>query len=305
MTLEDFKKMISWMKQQKISHLVLTGGEPTSHPDFMQIMDTLRQEKFNLDIVTNCLFEKNVLEKINSEYVKYLIVDYLPKKSSNLNYKKYISNIEAVYRKKIPIHFFCRIPIKKSDQDDLMQKIEKYAATVSLRFVMPGFSGEEVSVQKRKKETKKIIPFLFLLKKKSINFSLYDPLLRCAFTKDEWKKLEKSGITLRTVCSSLKYSSSWKKRESYLDRLTVAPDLTVFPCYALFFQGPSILSFKNVEEIDNLFEKFYEKWRWKVPIMEKCMSCEYYSNRECQGGCLNYKYYKKYKNEVVKIEKEI
>jgi radical SAM protein with 4Fe4S-binding SPASM domain len=305
MSLNDFKKMIGWLKKQKISHLVLTGGEPTSHPNFDKIMEIFHQENFALDLVTNCLFGKKILKKINNVCVKYLVADYLPKQSSNLNYNKYINNIEAIYNKGIPIHFFCRIPLEKSNQEDLIKKLEKYSATTSLRFIMPGFSGKKTSIQKRKKETKKIVPFLLLLKEKNMNFSLYDPLLRCALSDEEWMKLRKFGIKLRTVCSSLKYPLSWEERKSYLDRLTIAPDLSIFPCYALFFQGPSILSFKNTEEINILFKKFFEKWRWEVPIMKECKSCKYYSNKECQGGCLNYKYHKKYKGKIVRIENEL
>ncbi len=302
MTLENFAKLIDWLKKQKLKDVVVTGGEPTSHPNFIKILQIFQKEGFLLDVVSNCLFDEDVINEINNKYVKSFVVDYLYSSVEGEKLQKYEKNINNIFQKNIPIHFFCRIPLKFSEQKFFLEKIKKYNATVSLRFVMPGMSGDAVSIRKRKKDIKDSIPFLVLLKKERINFSLYDPLPQCFLDDNSWNFLKKEKIKVRRICSSLKYSTSWKERSSYLDRLTITPSLSIFPCYSLFFEGPSILSFEKIEDINVVFKKFYEKWRWEVPLMEKCKKCEHFIKKQCQGGCLNYKYHKHHKEKIMNIK---
>ncbi|MBU1864485.1 MAG: radical SAM protein, partial [Candidatus Omnitrophica bacterium] len=42
---DDFKKVLSWMKRQRIKKIMFTGGEPTLHSRFKEIIELCREER--------------------------------------------------------------------------------------------------------------------------------------------------------------------------------------------------------------------------------------------------------------------
>ena len=52
-TLSDIKKILDKLFDSEIYNVVLTGGEPTSHPDFLKILEYMKDKGFSIGIVTN------------------------------------------------------------------------------------------------------------------------------------------------------------------------------------------------------------------------------------------------------------
>lgn len=61
---EDIKQRVQGIKKNNINHLVLSGGEPMLHPEFLKILKYLVEEKFEITVLSNATQCKN------SDFVK-------------------------------------------------------------------------------------------------------------------------------------------------------------------------------------------------------------------------------------------
>ena len=61
---KEWDKIITELAKQEIFFLNISGGEPTMHPDFAMIIDSLIKNKMLFLLTTNGLFPKKYLEKI-------------------------------------------------------------------------------------------------------------------------------------------------------------------------------------------------------------------------------------------------
>ncbi len=305
MSIENFNKLIRWIKKQRIYKIQLWGGEPTTHPQFCEILDICKREGLRVWLYTNNFFNDSIMEKLsNNDYTKRVIIDYFPPLDNNPNYKQYLKNLDNLYKKRIKFFFFCRLPFPEDSYNDLIEKLKKYRTFAEGRFLMPGFSGPEISIEELKAYSRSVLKFLKLIDEEGLSFEIRDSIPRCIFSDDEWEYLKKYHKG-RMRCYPGAYNPYDKVRMGYACSLTINPDLSIFPCIGVFFKGPNILSFKNIKEVDDFLKKtFWEKWRWSIPLMKECESCKYFINKECQGGCLNHKYHKQYKNRIIDINRE-
>lgn len=130
-TLENFSKVIAWFKRQNITeNIMLTGGEPTTHPYFLEILQICKKEKIKITILTNCLFNEEILKNIDKSFVNSLVINYFPLSDKNINHEKYEKNLRKLSEKKISFSFFYKLPIRKKEQNDLINKSKIYNAKI-------------------------------------------------------------------------------------------------------------------------------------------------------------------------------
>lgn len=298
MSVENFSKAIKWLKKTKIRKIALWGGEPTNHPEIHLILDICKRENMKVFLYTNNFFDDLVLKKITNDYVKEVDIDYSLSFSNNPNYAQYLKNLDSLYKKRVKFTFCCRIP-EKGDYNDLIRKLKKYHTYVKYAsMIIPQFPDSEVSIKQLRKWARDTIKILKLMQRNNVKFILRRPVPRCLFSDREWRYL-KNYHKARSRCYLGEYNPYENHYMRHSSLLTINPDLSIFPCNGVFLKGPSILSFKNIKEVDNFLKNFFwKKWRWSILLMEKCKNCKYFINKECQGGCLSYKYHKVYKNQI-------
>jgi molybdenum cofactor biosynthesis enzyme MoaA len=76
MSLEDYRKLLSWFRKQNIKRFLLIGGEPTIHPNIKEFISLALKNKFEICLCTNALFEKEMFEiiKLSSNMKKLNII---------------------------------------------------------------------------------------------------------------------------------------------------------------------------------------------------------------------------------------
>jgi radical SAM protein with 4Fe4S-binding SPASM domain len=300
-SIKNFKRLLKWLKNQKIKHIMLWGGEPTTHPKISEILDICKIEGMKVCIFTNNFFDDSLMKKLTNDYIFNVKIDYSLSFLKHPNYEQYNKNLENLHKKNILFDFFCRLP-EEGNYDDLIKKLKKYKTYAEGSIIIPGFSGTEISIKKLRKFSRNIIEILRLMRKNNVNFIIKRPVPRCIFSKEEWKYLKKYH-KVRSRCYPGAYNPYNYQLMGYSSLIVINPDLSIFPCTGTFLKGPNILSFKSIKELDKfLKESFWEKWRWSMFLMKKCKDCNYFINRQCQGGCLNYKKYKLYKGKIINIE---
>lgn len=64
LTGEEWDLVFQDLVRNKVFYINISGGEPTVHPDFIQILDSLKRHKLHFIMTTNALFPENILKKI-------------------------------------------------------------------------------------------------------------------------------------------------------------------------------------------------------------------------------------------------
>lgn len=70
LSLSDWKKIIDQLAEAKVFYIFITGGEPTQHPDFLEIINYLSKKKVHFILTTNCVFSEKIRKEIcNNAYL--------------------------------------------------------------------------------------------------------------------------------------------------------------------------------------------------------------------------------------------
>lgn len=113
-SLADIKKGIARLKKNKgIVKLILTGGEPTLHPQFEEIIKIAKREGFTVELQTNgMIFGKKELiswKKAGLDIIDFAFHSHREKLSNrlrgvNFGFKKIIENIILANRQGFEVH---------------------------------------------------------------------------------------------------------------------------------------------------------------------------------------------------------
>ena len=270
MDFDDFKKLIGWIKKQKIKQILFAGGEPSEHPNFLEMIDLCKKKKIYFKILTNNLFNYKILKKLKDcKFISDNVINYNPRRFySKTNYKIFHDNLKKMFNLRIPFYFYCNIKKsdKLSDYDELIKDAKNYDATIGICLNVPHNLDLD-------EEAKKLIYLVENAKKVGVDCVLKRPIPKCMLSKSRLKKIKKviDKYYNYSVCD--------------MGPFVVNPDLTILPCNSLFIKGPSVLSFKNVHKIFDHYRNDIESLSWKH-LDRKCKNCEYFINHSCQGGCL-------------------
>jgi len=272
MKLEDFQKIVTWIKPQK-ARILFIGGEPTMYPNLPKMFDICIRNKIHFRFATNNLFDNHKLRNIrNCKWLQGTVINYNCRQHyTDTQYILFHNNLRWMKANKIPFYFYFNISNNDSikDYDQLTEDAKKYNATIGLCITVP-------HSLKFQNEQKKILYIARIAAQHKVSCELTRPIPKCMFSKLQWK-------SLRSVMGKFYNFSSCD-----FGPIIVNPDMTVFPCNSLnvkAFRGPSIFSFMNLKEVFVHYKPQVEKLRRK-PLDEKCITCKYRKNLVCQGGCL-------------------
>lgn len=282
MDTEKCKKLIDYLAEHGIKKLRIMGGEPTMHPDFVEIWKHSYNKFNNCVVYTNGHF----LDKI-----KEILPYYMPGKhiiNFNFAHLNSFSNPELFTK----LEFICTEVVIKLDTnpEKLIAKIQKLnedARQINLYISFVLTIDCTLNIFKYKKEIlDRLIPILtFAENHQEILWSWDHKYPKCILTAEVVQKIghikpERTPITLHPCyslagCSGL-ITSNFKLvhcnqyQHNKLDLFTETDNLVPFKtlCNFLTFEG-----YHKLESLRNT----------------SCASCFYFGT-QCTGGCVAHKF---------------
>lgn len=305
MASDDFLRLITWARDKGWNRIRLLGGEPTSHPGFTEMLGMCRDKKMLISLSTNNTFSSQIADKFDRSLIKWVSINYV---SSSLNDKQralFKDNLKHLCELKIPLEFSYIIGCEDDDSSEFFEdaRIHKpFSARVSV--AIPGLL-RQTSISELTNNFKLISQRLFKFQEEclkiNVPFYIYRPLMPCMFSTQEWRRLTKDfPFICYTRCPL-------GARGDYSATLTVNPDLSIFPCIAVFLKGPNIFTFKSKKEISDFYKQNIKRMLTQ-PLMKSCLTCDKRDNflddldkgeksdlkscfkqSLCQGGCLSFR----------------
>jgi len=281
---EQWKKIFDKVSKYCVWAIV-EGGEPTSRPDFIELVRYLHSLNMPTSLITNCSLLHNVdLDKVR-QYIQFVTcsIDSVHEESyckvrgvSSKTFQKVMENIRLLDQSNIS-HYFNSV-ITKFNTDEFIDQSyfdkaeELGSSSVSLTFVEDR-SDVSYSLLPDKKTMTKVCESILDYRKKNSSPQIMIP-------PEYFEQIIKNGRTVFDECGV------WKS-------IFVNGDGTVkVPCW----------KFNNSENIYNLLEQSIEEI-WSAPQWEIARTCH-----DCQVlGCIWYSsqpittFAKNYMNGLSKI----
>jgi MoaA/NifB/PqqE/SkfB family radical SAM enzyme len=236
MSLENFKKVVNYLKKNKINSLRLMGGEPTIHSRFQQVIKLGINNFGNIVIFTNGLIpkkNKKIIEK-NIDKISFNFNIDTPAFEKNDNLRDKIVNLVKEFSEKTNVNIGFTLSDLRKRYESLIENFHKKdLSKLGMRF---GFAkaiiGEKPFFEKKdyKKLGKRIISLVKFFKSKGIKNIYLDCGLKKEMFFPEDLPYLKENIHLKGWGCKGKWSS-----------FDIAPDLTIFPCFPYYKKLPGAL----------------------------------------------------------------
>lgn len=287
MTLENFKK---YMHKYNDNNIKLLGGEPTQHPDFLNFLNLIFEEKKKAVIISNFLFKENILDGI-LEYLDKMDINFLVNGTDlDINNRMSIwgNNYKKIYYKLYSRNMEDRISvgITIDDSKDLSYyinylnflikntpKIERLR--ISLNFPGSIENKNPYNVINNKALGEKMLTLVQICLDNYISPVLDCVLYPCLFeNKEEIKILNKFMEKLSFNCNG--------------SPTDIFPDGSVEHCYPLVHSvgEKADNTYTSVGELQDSLKIRYNILKSTVEVPKECQECEHYNLGICSGPSL-------------------
>ncbi len=280
MRLEDLRAVILWLERQGVEEVIFTGGEPTQHSRIQEILALIRQARFRASFYSNGLIAPQVLDRLTVDNTSFLNLHYNYKVGEE-QYYRYLRTLETL--KQRGVRFSLRVNIDNPDIEPrkAIYLAKRYDCKVVFCMTNPGYTFDKpISHEELMQIGKLSLDFMATARAEGVVSIFARPFPLCMFPERLHRRLHLFH-SLHEVCSPGVLGS-------YATRIVINPDLSTFPCYAIFQRGPKITEFKDLQEVSAHNRELYLRLRWN-PLFEQCKECKFFLAKRCQGGCLAFK----------------
>ncbi len=130
---EEFEKLCRWLQKYKISTIGILGGEPTTHPKLLSMLERLGDCGVSPVLFTNGLFDENMREAL-SELTVNMVFNYNdPSMYTGLQWNKLQNNLDGIRKMGGRISFSKNFSRGRLDYDYLLEAAVRYGIT-SIRY---------------------------------------------------------------------------------------------------------------------------------------------------------------------------
>lgn len=282
MPMENVRQVIEFLKRSEYPIFRVMGGEPTLHPNFIEIIQMSLAEGMRVDVLSNATWSEScsdLFSRISPTRLLFLLnIDHPDNYAAGLwaQIQRNLAKLQG--RQGVTLSF--NVFEKKPRSDYILEIARHYGFNnIRLSLSLPVYKAENAFLPIE--ELHEVAPFVMQFAEKaeslgiSVQFDNAVPL--CIFTEEQAGRLLLHGVL------DLKRNI---RCEPIID---ISPDLTIFSCFCLSqLANRNLNEFKTLEEAKNFFLQVWSVYQDAVYPLEKCHDCFYREKWGCQGGCLTY-----------------
>lgn len=290
-TLENFKTVLNFIKQDKNERIGLIGGEPTLYPYFQQILNLLNNDsKINSYIIyTNGIeIDKYIESLVNNK--AYLLINCNSPIDISTKYNKLKENISLLASKNIK-NFDIGINLYSMNFNySYIFDLLKIANKNNLRFSTSLPNTEKEITVNSLKMFREFKPFLFkffddCIKNNIFPYNDCNAIPTCLLDKNDKLKL----IKLKRLADKYNINCNPISSETCTPIIDILPDLNAVRCFGLskYLKVP-ITNFKNIGQLRRYFYNKIDIYTLLSFASSNCEDCKSRIYEKC-GLCLTYK----------------
>ena len=286
-----------FMGENGLIEVRLTGGEPTTHPDFLDILHRFRQAGVYVSVATNGIVNKKTLEALCEENNLYVICSVDGNRETHNRYRpgtfdKIISNLKYIKEKNPSIRIRLTTVLTKENRGQ-MYELGEICTSVGAESITIIPLRPQVRIQTMLdemvsgEEFKEVIEDLIKAKEKlGINFTttLETDYKKKVYADPVFRK--RSSCAAGREGTNLDYDATRNEFVVYACSYSPAVDFNANteirkPFVAGGFSPNNILKFLDIWREDGAWTIF----RDLSLKSDACKKCEYLLNHQCTGSC--------------------
>lgn len=293
-SIENFKKVVEFIKADGTNRIGLIGGEPTVYSHFKEVIEILNaDEKIKTVIIyTNGLNLDKYLDILGNEKIHFLINCNSASDIGEVMYEKLKSNIKAI--KEVNKNFTLGINIYSKNMDyQYIFELLKIADSHTVRFstALPNDTKEHTNdILAGFKEMKPVLRNFWLdCKKNDIS-----PNNDCNSIPDCLLDVEDKRVLLELAQIGKKYecSNPILSCRTCSPVIDILPDMTAVRCFGLSkYMKASINNFKSLDKLISWFYNKIDLYARLAYVNSECENCKHRLYNRC-GVCFTYKIHK-------------
>lgn len=283
-TLSDLQKVIQFLGRNESDTIQLAGGEPTIHPEFDRILSTLLDSGFDLNVLSNALWDasKNELfAKIPPTKLGFLLNIDARRTYSDKEWEIIERNLSSLQdRGNVTLSF--NIFEKEPNYEYIFDLVSrKNIRNLRLSFSMPVVVGQAKNAHIPLKDYHDFAPmvmdFVNRADANNVCVKLDNTVPICMFSKDQLGEL------------MLKEVLDPRRNFVCFPAIDIGPDLSIWRCFGtanLF--NKKMDDFRSLREAFEFFNTAFDQFQHRVYPLPECETCRYAKERICQGGCIGF-----------------
>jgi MoaA/NifB/PqqE/SkfB family radical SAM enzyme len=288
----SFNKILDFCAGGEQEQIGIIGGEPTLHPQFLDIISTLQKYCQLYDcpglIFTNGILLRPWLPFLGPN-VSALVNCNSPQYQTKENYQATLDSLKQAHRlgyiQNDKVRIGCNLHLQLNDYSYIWTDIVEPFGVKYIRCSVASPGGCYADQWRHQSEKQKYYATLkplfmnFIRDAKKHNCVLEfdcNQIPHCFFTEAE--KAEIMEVAL--------YPPSTFCRPS----IDINPDLTVSSCFGTYdvTKNVSLLDFYNIQEVRQYLMLAKNFPKVQQNIGGKCATCSFHQKFQCQGGCLSF-----------------
>lgn len=259
--------------------LGLLGGEPTLHPEFVEIVGYLLRRGLKVRVFTNALVRPGLLERIEAlprERLRFIVNVNSPEIETPEHHRRQIDFI-----RRLPSSCDLGVNVYRPDLDlsflvDVASRAGLTGAWIRIGLAQPivGEANDFLRLEDYRRVTASIVRLAVpaFERKLRLGFDCGFPL--CAFSDEQLGCLYRCGANLRFACKAA---------------VDIAPGHEAWSCFPL--AQHTRIRYDGHGSIKQLTEVFYEgtrKTRERLGrgVFAECATCVHAELGQCDGGCI-------------------
>lgn len=272
----NFKKAIDFIVKSGEKKIGLIGGEPTLHPEFLELIDYVIGKVKTILLFTNGIIEEDISRKLgNIEDEEFSVLLNLNDKSSYPS--RQLELIEYTLKclgEKVSLGY--NIHTTEFDLNFHLEMIMKYGLSKELRVGLASpIAGNGVKDFFKPSDDTRVAKALIknaeMLEQNDVLLTLDCGFYMCMFTSEQLGILTEKTAGFKSICNPI---------------LDIDLDLNVHRCFPVTgVATKKLLDFKDTEGVRKDFLKRFEAL--KILGNEgRCLTCKYLKRKQCSGWCL-------------------
>lgn len=285
------------MADQGLMEVRLTGGEPTLHPDFFEIMRFFKANNIYVSVATNGVWSKNTLDSLCEEEKMWIICSLDGNRETHNRFRRgtydtVIKNLHTLKERNPAVRIRLNTVLTKINMDQVFELAElcKSLKTESITIIPMRPSVRDTSALQHMvdaKEFKYVLEQLLKAKQKyGINFTstIEGEYIDVMFRDPVFRK--KSSCSAGREGTNLDYNPTTEQFLVYACSLSPAPDLDM----PIEIRKPLVAGEFSPDDPEKLTEIWHDESRWTLfrDLSNKsdyCKPCEFYQSHVCTGSC--------------------
>ena len=275
LALEDLAERLDFLKRSGIGEARLMGGEPTLHPQFVELVERARAAGFKVVVFSNGLMPERALDCLASLPVAGCTVLVNVNDPVLAGEKAHARRRAAIER--LGERALLGFNIYRPDfrLDFLLPLIAETGCrpAVRLGLAQPCLSGDNQYVHPRQYVAigARIASFARLAAGDGVTLEFDCGFVRCMFAERDLEALKASGADVGWRCNPI---------------LDVDIEGQVIHCYPLFGLGSRPLTPESdATALRSAFVSLTRPYR-QAGVFQECSTCPFKASGECPGGCL-------------------